>query len=67
MRTGNVLIGSTKYSKPTFRKGQKVKIDKLYGGGTGKIVDILYRDVAVIVKQDDGYEGIYSHRVLKKV
>lgn len=58
MRTGNVMIGSMKRISSKFSEGDKVKIAKEYGGGSGTVVDFVGN--FVIVKTKNGNESYHS-------
>jgi ribosomal protein L21E len=58
MRTGNVMIGAIKRISSKFEEGDRVKIKKEYGGGSGKVVDVM--GSFVIVKTKNGNESYHS-------
>lgn len=59
MKTGNVMIGAVaKRISSRFEEGDKVRIAKEYGGGTGKIVDFVGN--FIIVKTKNGNESHHS-------
>jgi ribosomal protein L21E len=58
MKTGNVMIGAIKRISSKFEEGDRVKIAKEYGGGTGKVVDVM--GSFVIVKTKNGNESYHS-------
>jgi hypothetical protein len=54
MRTGNVMIGAVaKRISSKFEEGDRVKIAKEYGGGTGKVVQVVGGFVVVKTKRGD--------------
>ena len=54
MRTGNIMIGAVaKRISSKFNEGDKVKIAKEYGGGTGKVVQVVGGFVVVKTKRGD--------------
>lgn len=54
MRTGNIMIGAiAKRISSKFEEGDKVKIAKEYGGGTGKVVQVVGGFVVVKTKRGD--------------
>jgi hypothetical protein len=54
MRTGNVMIGAVaKRISSKFEEGDRVKIAKEYGGGTGKVVQVVGSFIVVKTKRGD--------------
>ena len=54
MRTGNIMIGAVaKRISSKFNEGDRVKIAKEYGGGTGKVVQVVGGFVVVKTKRGD--------------
>ena len=66
MRTGNVMIGAVaKRISSKFEEGDRVKIAKEYGGGTGKIIDV--RGSFITVKTTRRGDEIHHSSNLKVI
>jgi len=65
MKTGNVMIGAIKRISSKFEEGDRVKIDKEYGGGTGKVVDV--RGSFITIKTTKRGDEIHHESNLKLI
>jgi hypothetical protein len=66
MRTGNIMIGAVaKRISSKFEEGDRVKIAKEYGGGTGKIIDV--RGSFITIKTTKRGDEIHHSSNLKVI